>query len=388
MVRWCGSLCGSYSFDQLFSYVSMQPISLGCRVVVPFGRSNTKRVGIVLSCEPQTATDLQLKTVLSVVDEHSLLSPEMLELVFWLKEMTFCTYYDAVRTILPAGMQVQLVETVSLAKALPEVPLTEAEQQQLFFLKNARTKREFQRILSDMDAEGKKVLESLLKKGFLIRRETVREKTHGQTGIRMLRLAEAAEEAPRITQTQQKLVKLLQEVGTLSEKEACYLSGVSASVAKKLVQSGVAESYVVKSNTDLYAGQKQTGTPEDVVLFSGAAGCVSVSGGCPWKGDALFFAAWRHRQRKDQRIYPLDSHGTSAWRTGDPSGAGNCAHTADGGALLPAVWRGGRCGAQRTLFGTAQRHLAQNRRRRSTHHYRDSERSFCAGAEAGASGGG
>ena len=82
----------------------------------------------------------------------------------------------------------------------------------------------------------------------------------------MLRLAEAAEEAPRITQTQQKLVKLLQEVGTLSEKEACYLSGVSASVAKKLVQSGVAESYVVKSNTDLYAGQKQTGTPEDVVL--------------------------------------------------------------------------------------------------------------------------
>lgn len=266
---WCVGVAvcaAAYSFDQLFSYVSMQPISLGCRVVVPFGRSNTKRVGIVLSCEPQTATDLQLKTVLSVVDEHSLLSPEMLELVFWLKEMTFCTYYDAVRTILPAGMQVQLVETVSLAKALPEVPLTEAEQQQLFFLKNARTKREFQRILSDMDAEGKKVLESLLKKGFLIRRETVREKTHGQTGIRMLRLAEATEEAPRITQTQQKLVKLLQEVGTLSEKEACYLSGVSASVAKKLVQSGVAESYVVKSNTDLYAGQKQTGTPEDVVL--------------------------------------------------------------------------------------------------------------------------
>lgn len=266
---WCVGVAvcaAAYSFDQLFSYVSMQPISLGCRVVVPFGRSNTKRVGIVLSCEPQTATDLQLKTVLSVVDEHSLLSPEMLELVFWLKEMTFCTYYDAVRTILPAGMQVQLVETVSLAKALPEVPLTEAEQQQLFFLKNARTKREFQRILSDMDAEGKKVLESLLKKGFLIRRETVREKTHGQTGIRMLRLAEAAEEAPRITQTQQKLVKLLQEVGTLSEKEACYLSGVSASVAKKLVQSGVAESYVAKSNTDLYADQKQTGTPEDVVL--------------------------------------------------------------------------------------------------------------------------
>lgn len=266
---WCAGVAvcaASYSFDRLFSYVSTQEIPVGCRVVVPFGRGNTKRVGIVLSCTPQRTPDLQLKSILSVLDEQPLLSPEMLNLVFWLKEMTFCTYYDAVRTILPAGMQVQIVETYALADLLPAVVLTAEEKQQLFFLQNAKTKREFQRLVTDTDAYGKKIIASLLQKGVLCRQEVFKERTRGQTGIRMLRLAKEQPDAPRITKTQMKLVKLLQEVGSVSEKEACYLSGVSVGVAKKLVQNGVLESYLMKSSVDLYAHGEQTGTPESVVL--------------------------------------------------------------------------------------------------------------------------
>ena len=134
---WCVGVAvcaASYTFDRLFSYVSTQEIPVGCRVVVPFGKGNAKRVGIVLSSAEQPQTEQQLKPVLSVVDKQPILSPEMLEMVFWLKEMTFCTYYDAVRTILPAGMQVQLVETISLAEPQPEAALTEAEEHLLFFL--------------------------------------------------------------------------------------------------------------------------------------------------------------------------------------------------------------------------------------------------------------
>ena len=121
---WCVGVAvcaASYTFDRLFSYIAMQEIPAGCRVVVPFGKGNAKRVGIVLSCAEQAAQpEQQLKPVLAVVDKQPILSPEMLDLVFWLKEMTFCTYYDAVRTILPAGMQVQLVETISLAEPQPD----------------------------------------------------------------------------------------------------------------------------------------------------------------------------------------------------------------------------------------------------------------------------
>ena len=186
---WCVGVAvcaASYTFDRLFSYIAMQEIPAGCRVVVPFGKGNAKRVGIVLSCAEQAAQpEQQLKPVLAVVDKQPILSPEMLDLVFWLKEMTFCTYYDAVRTILPAGMQVQLVETISLAEPQPDCPLTDAEAHLLFFLRGAKTKQEFRRILADADTQGKKIVDTLVQKGFLLRQETVKEKTHGQAGIKL-----------------------------------------------------------------------------------------------------------------------------------------------------------------------------------------------------------
>ena len=267
---WCVGVAvcaASYTFDRLFSYIAMQEIPAGCRVVVPFGKGNAKRVGIVLSCAEQAAQpEQQLKPVLAVVDKQPILSPEMLDLVFWLKEMTFCTYYDAVRTILPAGMQVQLVETISLAEPQPDCPLTDAEAHLLFFLRGAKTKQEFRRILADADTQGKKIVDTLVQKGFLLRQETVKEKTHGQTGIKMLRMAVPPDEVPPVTKTQQKLVRILQETGAVSEKEACYLSGVTTAVAKKLVQNGVVESYTVKPPLHTYAASGQTCQPADIVL--------------------------------------------------------------------------------------------------------------------------
>ena len=153
---WCVGVAvcaASYTVDRLFSYVSTREIPVGCRVVVPFGKGNAKRVGIVLSAAQEVQTEQQLKPVLSVVDKQPILSPEMLDMVFWLKEMTFCTYYDAVRTILPAGMQVQLVETITLVSPQPETALTEAEEHVLFFLRRAKNKQEFRRILADADVQ-------------------------------------------------------------------------------------------------------------------------------------------------------------------------------------------------------------------------------------------
>lgn len=266
---WCVQVAvcaASYSFDRLFSYVSTAAVSLGCRVVVPFGRRNARRIGIVLACELLQQSEVQLKSVLSVVDERPLLSEEMLELVFWLKEMTFCTYYDAVRTILPAGMQVQLVEEIRLAKQLPDTSLTSEETQLLFFLQNAKTKQEFRRILSDADQTGRQSARSLEQKGFLIREEKVKERTHRQTGTKMLRLIPKQAQSQQVTKAQQKLVCLLQEMGAVTEKEACYLSGVSGSVVKKLVQLGVIEKYTAKPQQMPKQEFEQTVSPQTLVL--------------------------------------------------------------------------------------------------------------------------
>ena len=77
----------------------------GARVFVPFSAGNRKSEGIILaltdspSCPPE-----KLKSILSVPDEKPILTPVQLQLALFIRERYFCTVYDAVRTMLPAGM--------------------------------------------------------------------------------------------------------------------------------------------------------------------------------------------------------------------------------------------------------------------------------------------
>ena len=96
-----------YSFDKLFSYEIPAELSgkirTGMRVVVPFGKGSKKRVGLAFEVgEPEE--NAHLKPISAVIDEEPVISEELLRLCGWLKENTFCTYFDAFRSILPAGL--------------------------------------------------------------------------------------------------------------------------------------------------------------------------------------------------------------------------------------------------------------------------------------------
>ncbi|MCL2018532.1 MAG: primosomal protein N' [Oscillospiraceae bacterium] len=103
-----------YSFDMLFDY--LVPADLreraapGKRVIVDFGRgySSKKRQGMIFSLREDVCEPSKIKKICAVADEKPLLSSEMLELVAWLKENTFCTYFDAVKTVIPAGLGLKL----------------------------------------------------------------------------------------------------------------------------------------------------------------------------------------------------------------------------------------------------------------------------------------
>lgn len=260
-----------YSYDLAYQYAAEQPITPGKRVIVPFGRGNRSRIGMVLKSEPLEVMEKQLKLLRMVVDETPVLSKEMVQLVLWLKEMTFCTYFEAVCAVLPAGFRLTLREELELVPDPPaKEQLTESELQVLQSLEQPKAKSKKQTLSVQLSAEVvEQAMESLLQKGFLQKRTMAKEKVSGQTGMKMLRLAEPQGEMeipyPTLTKAQRKLVAQLEGAGVLSEKEACYLSGVSASVVKKLVNAGVVESFVQKPPTHSYQW-KQEGTPEDIIL--------------------------------------------------------------------------------------------------------------------------
>ncbi|MCL1865822.1 MAG: primosomal protein N' [Oscillospiraceae bacterium] len=94
-----------YSFDRLYSYAvpfEADGVDLvGKRVLVPFGRGSRKIVGVVFDVAVRDYDGGTVKSIAEVLDSEAFLDREMLDLAAWLKENTFCTYYHAVRCILP-----------------------------------------------------------------------------------------------------------------------------------------------------------------------------------------------------------------------------------------------------------------------------------------------
>ena len=98
----------TFHFDKLYTYAVMpdqqDTVRLGSMVLVPFGRGSRARMGVVLACdaEPESA---KLKSLFDVAPASACLTPELLRLVHFLKERTFCTYYEAVKAVIPYGAQ-------------------------------------------------------------------------------------------------------------------------------------------------------------------------------------------------------------------------------------------------------------------------------------------
>ena len=98
----------TFHFDKLYTYAVMPDqqdiVRLGSMVLVPFGRGSRARMGVVLACdaEPESA---KLKFLFDVAPASACLTPELLRLVHFLKERTFCTYYEAVKAVIPYGAQ-------------------------------------------------------------------------------------------------------------------------------------------------------------------------------------------------------------------------------------------------------------------------------------------
>ena len=98
----------TFHFDKLYTYAVMpdqqNAVKLGSMVLVPFGRGSRARMGVVLACdaEPESA---KLKYLFDVAPASACLTPELLRLGHFLKERNLCTYYEAVKAVIPYGAQ-------------------------------------------------------------------------------------------------------------------------------------------------------------------------------------------------------------------------------------------------------------------------------------------
>lgn len=97
----------TYGIDRPYDYLVprelMEKLAPGMRVSVPFSRGNRITEGVVLALSSEADYD-KLKSIATVLDEKPVLSEELIKLALWMHERFFCTVYDAVRAMLPAGL--------------------------------------------------------------------------------------------------------------------------------------------------------------------------------------------------------------------------------------------------------------------------------------------
>lgn len=232
----------AYSFDCLFSYAVPDEMSgklkKGCRVLVPFGRGNQSRTGMVMSVKDGDST--KLKCVLSQIDMEPILSDELISLAEYMRDTAFCTYYEAVRAMLPPAMNVKISEKISVCRDFCG-ELTD-EEKFLFAQLCECDEKSLSGLLQECESE---ILNKLKEKG-AVTADNVFRNAVGDNTVKMVRLTEKYVTSPeefKLTPKQKKAAELLSEYGSASEKELAYMCGVTTTVIKRLAANGAAEEF-------------------------------------------------------------------------------------------------------------------------------------------------
>lgn len=228
-------------------------IAPGVRVVVPFGGGNRRTEGIVLSLGA-AQPGVRLKNIASVLDAEPVLSPEMIRLAVWLRERYFCTVYDAVHAMLPAGLWYQMESVYTLCVGIDRERAYEAagKSGQERLVLDAVFAHGGSCPLTDLEcvfenASPSRALQSLVHKGIL--QTDSREKRRvGDKKIRMVSLAVSAEDAQTAADRREKraplqsaCLRLLCTLERVSLSELCYFTGASQSSVNALVKAGMVE---------------------------------------------------------------------------------------------------------------------------------------------------
>lgn len=235
-----------YHFDKPFSYLAPEgdtDIRAGMRVLVPFGRANTRRQGMVLSVSREDPAQ-NLKEIAAVLDSEPVMNDEMIRLARFMKDRCFCTYYDAIRAILPTGINYRLSFEYSVAKDLGDkvYDLPDEQRRIISYILSKNNKAEQEKLLSEFGLTDTRLLEEMRADGILQKSDSVSRRLGDKT-VRMIRLSDDAQEkadSVKLSEKQQTVLDTLYSVGEASVKELCYYTGVTASVVDALVNKELA----------------------------------------------------------------------------------------------------------------------------------------------------
>ncbi len=110
------SVVFSVPVDRAFHYVVPPGLRVerGARVLVPFGSGTRTGYVVGFADEPDVP---EVKPIRRVLDEEPLLTNDLLRLTRWMADYYFCSWGEAIRAALPAGLEARGTQSVEITDA-------------------------------------------------------------------------------------------------------------------------------------------------------------------------------------------------------------------------------------------------------------------------------
>ena len=241
-----------YSIDKPYSYLVPESLAAaavpGVRVMVPFGRGNKESEGLILARvqEPKLPGS---KAIRQILDSEPVLDKAGIDLALWMRGRYFCTVFEAVKTILPAGLWYGLREICSLAMepeaARPAAVGIPGAWQVLDLLEKQGGKADI-RVLRDALGDGVEKPLKAMKKAEILTCETDAKRKIADKSHRMVELAVNTEDAYALTEPKRRsaparyeVVNFLATAGRTPAAEVSYYTGASARTLMAMEKAGL-----------------------------------------------------------------------------------------------------------------------------------------------------
>ncbi|MFV0315275.1 MAG: primosomal protein N', partial [Anaerotignum sp.] len=233
-----------YRIPKQFEGLALQ----GVRVIVPFGRKNTKTEGYILSLSNISEVAMEkLKDVIDILDEgRPVFTPTMLNVAQWMKERYFCTLNQCLQAIMPTGIKTRSIWLISKNVQADTSECSDAEQAVLTALADFGDVVEMSEIEKALGSGAKNAIGQLQQKNIIaLQQKLLRSDYKKETryiGINfhssLLETTKIKAEKEARLSGQKKLLDLLLEKGECSIEEI-RKNGITNSPIKTLLEKGV-----------------------------------------------------------------------------------------------------------------------------------------------------
>ncbi len=241
----------TYAIDKPYDYLIPEKLAAtvrpGMRVTVPFGRGNRASEGFVLAMTRESRRE-DLKAVSEILDAESVLGPQQIKLALWLRERYFCTLYDAVKVLLPAGLWYRLREICTLAvdrETALEAGANERESRVLEAVAAHGGAAELDTLRLACGDGAPAAVRELQRRG-IVTIDAAADRRVSDKQVRQVHLAVSAEEAMAAVEPKRRsaplryeVIKLLCAMGSALSSDVCYFTGATVRTLKSLEKSGL-----------------------------------------------------------------------------------------------------------------------------------------------------